>query len=293
MPKLNAATRAYLDARHSQYCDFNQTAPDDGAKMVAAGHPNATAYAKLRGFFDGLRYACNSRARFFSFNSLTENSEYWAPELKLAWSPSGPEFQEFRTICRADDNWDRYIVAVAASGWPTGAGPGIDGGSWLIKTKSEAFATELSLLRNSTTRPEGINVHFDFSAEQQCYRVGIHLHAEMTPAFNRKLLVLIRKHHKGYILPKRRPEQDILDAAALPLAEKKFSFGSVKEVTVTERFVTVPLVALPADKDLVLTISNKLLSLVDAGYPFNQVADWLKQFLTPASFRELQELHGS
>jgi hypothetical protein len=290
MKKLDAAVQAHLDEMHRSYCDYNQKEPLTCVNMAATGHPRAADYLKLRAFFDSLKYACNSRARLFSYKSEQDYSEYWAPELRLSSNPTNSDLAELKAHYSADYN--KYIAVVSSLGWPKEAGARLDGGSWLIHTVSEELTNAVSQLRNSTSRPAGISVNLDLSAAVPYYRIEVNLFEAMTLAINRKLQSIIREHHKGFILPKRDAEQDKKDTAALPLEEKRFSLGNVQDVTVTDRHVLVPLLPLPVDKTFLMGIVNKLVGLLEEGFPFSQAADWLQKFLEPKSFRELELKYG-
>lgn len=56
-----------------------------------------------------------------------------------------------------------------------------------------------------------------------------------------------------------------------------------------DRIVMVPLVALPADQTLVLGHVNRIVELLNAGFPFVQAKTWLEQFLTPEGFKDLEQ----
>lgn len=70
-----------LFERHSQYADFNQSEPYTQKLYIDNGHPDAIPYRRLRAFFEQLQWAANSTARFYSYNSENEHTEFWAPRL--------------------------------------------------------------------------------------------------------------------------------------------------------------------------------------------------------------------
>ena len=63
---LKPEQRAALEAIHARNFNSNQDESESCAFMAANGHPCATEYRALRQFFDGLKYACSSGARYFS-----------------------------------------------------------------------------------------------------------------------------------------------------------------------------------------------------------------------------------
>jgi hypothetical protein len=249
-------------------------------------------YRELRGFFDSLSYACNSSARRFSHKNKYERSEYWAPDLDLSWYPKGDELSNFGHIYPSHDRWSEYIQAVAAAGWPEGAEPGIKAGHWLIRTQNEKLRAALISLRDKgqsvTVKPA-----IDEETETVYYDVSIYFRgADEALALHRKIVALLQKYHKGYILPLRTPELEQADNAPLPLEQKQFMLGNVSEVTVKDRIVMVPLVTLPVDEPVLLGHVNRLVDLLKQGFPFAQAKTWLEQWLTPAAFKDLEKQYA-
>lgn len=291
MKKISPEVQAYLENSHKSYCDFNQQERSDCALMVAKGHPHAAVYRELRGFFDSLRYACNSAARRFTHKDAYERSEYWAPSLDISWYPSGDALAKFGHIYPAHDRWEEYIEAAAEAGWPEGAGAKLEGGTWLIRTQNNDLRLAFEALRDKVipTARLAIKTEVEEGTQTAFYRIEITLYDVKTALkAHKKIVSLLKKFQKAYVLPLRTDEQNKADTAPVPLSEKKFTLANVKEVTVTDRHVLVPLVALPVDEATVLRHSDTLLSLVEQGLPFAPVAEWLKGFLTPECFSELQ-----
>ena len=98
---LKPDQRAALEAIHARYFNYNQDERDDCRFMAANAHPDATQYRALRQFFDYLKYAWNSSARYFSYLHDNECATYRAPELTLTWRPVG--FAGFGHIHPAQD----------------------------------------------------------------------------------------------------------------------------------------------------------------------------------------------
>lgn len=290
--KLSPEVQAYLDSTHAAYCSYNQRESSKEALMVELGHPMSGPYRELRAFFDTLSYACNSSARRFSHKNAFERSEYWAPDLDLSWYPQGDTLSRFGHIYPSHDRWNEYVQAVAAAGWPEGAQPGMKAGSWNIRTQNEKLRADLLKLRDKGYSLK-VKPAIDEETETVFYDVSVYFNkgAEDLP-LHRKLVALLRKHHKAYILPVRTAEQEQADNAPLPLAQKQFMLGNVKEVTVKDRIVMVPLVTLPVDETLVLGHVNRVVDLVKEGLPFVQAKSWLESFLTPESFKELEQQYA-
>lgn len=276
MARISEALHEQLQQNHLRYCDFNQNERPDCRTMVMLGHPAAKKYTRMRKFFDQLRYACNASARYFSFKDVCEYSQYWAPELSLTWHPEGA-LSRFGHVYPAHAKWDEYLAAAAAAKWK-GTTPSLDAGSWIVRTRSRELRDALSELRTS-----GVAVHAKSEADGFTLAVRI----GNSEAAHRAVLKLLREHHKACVLPKRADEQDALDNRAVPLAEKKFTLGNVVEVTVTDRHVMIPLIPLGHDQTVHFEAVNKVVELLQQGYPFEQAGDWLKKFVKPSTFKDL------
>lgn len=292
--KLSPEALAFVTSTHSMYSSFNQSESRTYTLMVEKGHPLAAPYREMRGFFDSLAYACNSSARRFSYGNNFERAEYWAPELGLSWYPGGDELGRFGHIYPSHERWDDYVQAVADAGWPAGASPELHAGSWNIRTQNENLRQAFLKLRDKG-QPIKVKPAICEKTETVYYEVETRftgLTTEKTLALHRKIVALLQKYHKGYVLPARTLEQEQADTAPLPLEQKQFMLGNVKEVTVKERMVLVPLVALPVDQALLLQHVNRIVDLVKNGFPFVQAKDWLEKWLTPAAFRELEQQYA-
>ena len=139
--RLAALTK---DDRH--YGNYRQHERDDALLMESLGHPMASEYRALRGFFDGLSHACNANARLYTFGGRDEASEYWGPSLGLSWKPEGSLGQFGRVYPAMGERWAEYIRAAARAGWPRGASPSLDPGQWVVTTASAALEEELRSL---------------------------------------------------------------------------------------------------------------------------------------------------
>ncbi|MBC8737335.1 hypothetical protein F6X40_11025 [Paraburkholderia sp. UCT31] len=283
MAKISKAALAALQEAHTRYCSFNQTERSDTEFMASNGHPFAKQYQKLRAFFDGLRYACNAGARVFSYKGEHEYAEYWKPELEVTGKPEG-ELRRFGHVYPAHELWNEYLAAAKELGWKD-AGPRLRGGSWVIRTQSPALRDRL-LEACAERKP---NVRYDTGRGVNVIAVDIY---DPSPALHQAIVAALKEHHKGFVLPKRKAEHSQEDQAPLPLAEKQFALGNVKEVTVTDRQVLVPLVPLGQGDAIVQSTANQLLDLVKAGFPFSQVREWLKKFLTADSFAHVENCYG-
>ena len=287
MTKLSKEAKQKLEDAHRMYCDYNQKERSDCALMASLGHPKTKLYRSFREFFDGLKYAANSSARFFSYIDSHNSSEYWAPELSLTWRPTGQAFRGFVDVYPAHDDWDRYIKTAASAGWPEGCEPQLRTGTWNVTTTSEELMQALCDLCSKEKRANRPNVRRAASDDVAYWDITLGQQG-MTLSFHRKVQKLLRQYHKGYILPKRKPEDTASDTAALPLQQKTFFLGNVKRLTVTDRQVLVPLIPIGTDTRLLEETVNGLVGLLRKGFPFAQAESWLKQFLKPAAFRKLQ-----
>lgn len=294
MTKITPQVFIQLEADNQSYCDFNQAPRTDCMLMAENGHPAGAAYLELRAFYDTLKYASNAGARHFSHKHKLECSQYWAPTLDLGWYPDG-ELSHFGHIYPAHARWQEYVLAVAKAGWPAGAQPRLEGGSWIIRTQSLALREKFQELKTKTAANGRFTVktEIDVESKQAFYSIDVSLYdVSGAPALQKKIVAQLKKHQKSYVIPERSAEQNAADTADLPLSKKKFALGNVDEVTVTARHVMVPLIALPADESLLVKHCNALESLCAMGFPFAQVRDWLSRILAPASFNALQEKYA-
>lgn len=291
MTKITQQTLIQLEADNQDYCDWNQAPRADCVLMAQNGHPAGAAYLELRAFYDTLKYACNAGARHFSYKNKLECSHYWAPTLDLGWYPEG-ELRHFGHIYPAHARWSEYILAVAEAGWPAGAQARLEGGSWIIRTQSLPLREKFLELQTKldTKGRFTIKTEIDVETKQAFYSIDISLYdIDRAPALQKKIVSLLKKYQKNYVLPERSVAQNAADQAPLPLSAKKFALGNVAEVTVTERHVMVPLIALPADESLILKHCQDLEDLCTKGFPFVQVKDWLSRVLTPTSLSTLEQ----
>lgn len=286
--KVTPAAFAYLEKRHGNYCDYNQKESSTYRRMAETGHPFAENYSKLRAFFDELKYACNSNARFYSFKSQSECSEYWAPKLSLSSYPSGERFSEFGHIYPARDNWKQYIEAAAEAGYPPETGPKFEGGSWIITTQFGELVDILTSLGKAGKIPH-VSTRVGEDERATSFHISIYTDTNNYPmAMHNRIVTAINKFHRGYILPKRTPELTAQDNAPLPLEQKKFMLANVKHVTVNDRQVLVPLIPMGPDTTVLQEAVNDLAILLNQGYPFENVRDWLQKFLKKESFDKLE-----
>lgn len=293
MNNLKPAILSQLEADNRAYCDYNQGPRSDCELMLEKGHPAGAAYQELRGFYDSLKYACNSSARRFTHKNKLNCSEYWAPTLDLSWYPEG-ELAKFGHIYPAHARWNEYIEAVAAAGWPAGTQAKLEGGSWLIRTQSLTLRDKFLALQ--AKNPGGrfsVKTQIDEESKQAYYAIDVSLYDVARALKLQKSIVgLLTRHQKAYVLPARSPAQTNSETQALPLAQKKFTLGNVDKVTVAPRHVMVPLISLPVNEALVLQHCQDLESLCDKGFPFALAKEWLSTVLAPASLKVLQEKYA-
>lgn len=287
MKPLPSAITAELNELHRTYADYNQREPKDDRTMRDAGHPLSHHYHSLRSFFDRLRYACNSSARLFSYANVHERSEYWAPGLTLSWWPQGEAFSDFGHVYPAHSGWHAYIAAAAAADWPAGVEPGLDPGSWYVRTRIDTLHRDLLALRT-----HGLSVGEE--GGRDCAKLSIRLGGpEPAPRQQARILSILRRHHRPWILARRTLDDDAADMASLPLREKKFFLATVSELQVTERAVLVPLIPLSqAGRDLALRTARDLVRLVDQGYPFGHVREWLSKQLNAETLAALDRRYS-
>jgi hypothetical protein len=117
-----------LFERHHQYKRYNQTERPTNELYIKEGHPNAAEYQTLRDFFEHLQWAANSEARFYSYDSPTEQTQYWAPQLHVTDNadlvPPG--------------EWDDHVSLIEFVDL-TADNTRFSPGSWIIKTENEYF----------------------------------------------------------------------------------------------------------------------------------------------------------
>ena len=274
-----------LETTHEMYGDYNQQERDDCVFMAKSGHPFAEPYKALRAFFDGLKYACNSGARYYSYRNAHESAEYWAPKLQVSWHPSGA-LRKFGSIFPAHDNWEKYLHAAAEVAWE-GAAPELDGGQWIVQTSNKKLRDALQAL--AAARDE---VAISISSVEGKPKVSM-LTLRLSEDFHahQAILDILGAHHADCVLPARTSQEDAEDTRELPLAEKKFSLSNVAALTITDRHVLAPLIPL-GNQDLVLDTVSKLVKLFDKGFPFEQAQDWLQRFMTPKGFKSLQNQYA-
>lgn len=283
--ELDAERLAQLQAHHALYRDWNQKARLDDAMMAARGHPDAPAYRRLRAFFDRLRFANNASARFYTWIGEHEYAAYWAPRLSLSWYPTG--LPDYCHVYPAHDRWHDYIDAAAAADWPPGVAPGLVGGQWTIATCRPALRDALA---DFAAEQETATCTLDKAADDVIATVRLRQDAL---ALHARVLRLLRQHQRDGILPRRQACDDAADTCSLPLAEKRCMLGNVKQVTINDRHVLIPLVPPGlAAGDTILQAVRDLIALVEEGLPFEQASDWLRTVLKADAYGALQRRHG-
>lgn len=278
---MDQAILAHLQETHERYCHYNQTPGQNSEWMADHGHPMASQYRRLRSFFDRLRFACNSGARYFTYQDENNYSEYWAPSLELTREPRGEAFSSFYHAYPAmGEHWDNYLKAAAEAGWPATVDPRLDSGTWLVSTTDEAMAHALSSVVGVNGEP--------LDKDVWSFRV-------YDPGFQkvRTIRRVIWLHQKDAVLPYRQPEDENADRQALPLPQKHFALGYVERVTVTDYHVLVPLIPVGEAGMVKLEENvNALVDLLGQGFPWSQCEPYLKKHLKRGAFNRLARQHG-
>lgn len=274
---ITPQTLKALEKIHSFYRDFNQQENQSDRFMAANGHPHARQYKALRRFFDSLKYSSNSRARYFSFVNAGNHSAYRAPGLKVDHGPVG--FGNFRHVFPADpQRWGAYLTKCAEEDWPEVVGPEINTGEWIIHTTDEGLVKEL------------LQVTVCMKAQYESPVMVVTIANPDMRTFG-KVYRILKRYHTGHILPRRTQADDYEDTKPLPLWEKKFSFGRVDRVTVTERAVLVPLTRLGRKGHRMLMRNvEDLMFLIKRGFPWEQCRTYFRESLDTRSYLLLEGL---
>lgn len=96
-------------------------------------------------------------------------------------------------------------------------------------------------------------------------------------------------HHTP--LQPRTSEADKADQMALPLAKKRFMLGNVDALTVTDRHVLVPLIAI-GDVEGLQRAAVGVLDLLRQGFRFSEADEWLSKTLTAAAYARAKARFG-
>ena len=181
------ARTEYLKRTHDLYDDYNQERRDDWTWMASNGHPHAAAYRQQRRFFDGLKYACNSGARWVSFVNHSEWSQYWRPQLGVSWLPKPFGGKTFGEITPSmGDAWMEYLTHCASCGWPPECRPSLCRGAIYVRSGTPRLVTVLIEGLGGTSNGLIVDLHNPTSQR--------HFYAA-TKA--------IRKCHQGYVISRR------------------------------------------------------------------------------------------
>lgn len=200
METVQTPTTEYLQKLHAEFCEADQLRDALSETLASAGHPFAPQYRQLRAFFETLSCASDYQARLYSFGSLREFSEYLGPRLFVAEHPQGEALGHFGFVSPLHAEFPTYLDCILANGWPMESIPGIEGGSWLVHTQSEALRDALLELRSNLTQPGRIYVQTYSVEGARTFRVDISLRDELTPSLNAAIVSIIAKHHEGLIL---------------------------------------------------------------------------------------------
>jgi hypothetical protein len=261
----------YLTARDDVYCDYNQIESPTHRLMVDLGHPGAAAYQEARHYFDTLRYASNAGARFAAWKDQFDNTQFWAPRLGVnphAYQALDETRQErtglYGAIYPSSPHFAQYLKALADSGWPReSVGKNdIDLGTFVIRTTDPAMKAALT----QSGTPSAHVVSGGYWSVQPRSIEEFQLVRAMIEAFQ-----------ADGALPPRTPAADLAATGQLPLSDKKWMLANVDEVTLADRHILVPLVPFGDRGNWHLNNANKVLELIQQGYPVSdQVVSYLQ-----------------
>jgi hypothetical protein len=184
-----------LQHAHRQYADRCQHERTDVALMAALGHPHAPCYRRLRRFFDRLAFACGANTRRVAYIGDHEHADYMGPALDLARYPTG--FAQFGQVAPGGADWRAYIEQAAASGWPDGCEPRLDGGAWHVYTQRVELREALAALRSD---PEDGTQPIRVAGASVTVRLG---QGRAALALHAQVLRLVRIHQRDGLLPAR------------------------------------------------------------------------------------------
>jgi len=282
----DARTLARLQADHRRYRPFDQDERDDCRRMRLAGHPEGPGYLRLRRFFDRLLFASDAGARRYTWIDDGECAAYGAPRLNLSWNPTG--MAGYRRVFPMHPQWNAYIDASAAAGWPAGVEAALYGGTWEVRTSQAALRAALVALARRAQACGGRVL-----VEGECVRVDLGggpgalvLHA--------RVLRALRRHQRAGILPRRYPEAGGEDRRPVPLERMRCVLGQVDRLAVRDRCIVLPL--LPSDEgaeELCAAVVEDLAPLFSRGLDFARVAHWLASVVAHDTFRTLERRYAN
>lgn len=178
---------------HTYYSQAGQAEREDQAAMVAAGHPAASTYRRLRRLFERLPVCSGHRARLFSYADRGERSQYRGPGMRLRWCRADA-LARFKAVYPGHRDWLAYIEAAGAAGWPDAAGALLDPGLWMVDTRSDALVADLAGLRLMGAHVSGVQP----APTQVSILLGRGPEAVAQLA---ALLRVLRRHHGRWLLP--------------------------------------------------------------------------------------------
>jgi hypothetical protein len=183
---------------------------------------HAPCYRPLRRFFDRLASACGANARRVAYLGDHEHADYTGPALDLARYPTG--FVQFGQVAPGGSDWRAYVEQAAASGWPDGCNPRLDGGAWPVHTQRVEPREALAALR---LHPE------DGAQRIRVSRTSVTIHlgqgqGRTARALHTQVLHLMRLHQRDGLLPERaaldsysaRPGMDAVEATGHEYARR-------------------------------------------------------------------------
>lgn len=272
-PAFSAEIPAEVLRTHEIYCAWNQEESELQAMMAQKGHPYAAAYSSQRAFFDTLRYACNSHARWFAYQSEKENAEFWAPELILPDRPGGLEAFGSPSYRFSPDE---AIEACLKAGWPDEVGARFSPGQWIVETTQDELRSRI------------IQEFGTVTSTQDGYLV-IRPERDKATEQHARILELLTWSMSDGVLPTRHVDKSEF-APPLALHQKTMAYGGCGTVVETDRHILVPLVPLGrSSQDLIHSIANSLIGYIEKGLPFSECEDWFRKFLTVSTVENLRK----
>ena len=263
------------------YCNYNQSESDDQRFMVRNNHPRTKSYKRLRTFFDKLQFCCNSSARLFSYIDKDNESQIWAPKLTISWSAGFVDAKGRRVhevYPAMGGVYYDYLRSLADRGWKD-CDADLDTGSVHIHTSDPNFKYELdNLPYNASVSQYGISSYYTYYGAS-----GL----KVSEFY--KLIKLIRKYHKGHILPNRSLDQTDNENRILPMERKMVMIGNSDDVQVHHREVLVPQIPFNSEQQGVMQkIATGLTKCLHQGLPWEQAERHLKDVLSTKEFERLR-----
>lgn len=277
---------------HAMYFDYNQGRHATSERFAGAGHPLTKVYDAIAKLFFSLNYCCNASTRWIAYANVGGTIEQSAaeavtlhrPEICESWNV-GRDINGtyFGHVYPASNQWDAFVEATIASGF-----------------KHSNAHMNPNFISVETSRNDVRRAFVDLAEKFPCLRFSegrnsrhfsIDLKDKPSIKALQAVFQLVRTHFKPYVLPKATSD---CDPRELPLPQKHFRLANVPAVTVTPTAIHVPLIPMShAGEALLADNVQKLLALVDQGYPFaGDVCAYLSPHLHKKELAALQKKYG-